>query len=327
MKARRLFRFFVVVVAVLLLNACGGGGGGGGESRTIADAAYDGVRDQAYLDAANAEILVLGAYGSPDIAEIVPLAVGGQESRVTPNTDFSDPFRLLTLFSQTAEELTRERQIQPQGLLVPAEECLNYPLGTLADTLTETTSSTTDKVSGTISYTNCDVGDGIILDGEVVVSASINLNTFDMHLSMTMNPLGYSDGLDTYSLTGRLTGDITSNLTVFDLAINMTLDTLSGEMYWLNNYAIHETDEFSGIRSTVAGRFYASDYGYVDFETDPLETIYVPYNTSESTYDGHLYFYGSSGSHANLWLGVNQGDYCINVFNQAGVVDLGTCAM
>jgi hypothetical protein len=308
-----------------MLNACGGGGGSGSQPPAIADAAYEGVRDQVYLEAANAEALILGAYGSPDIAEIVPLAAAEPASSVAPNTDFSDPFQLVTLFGQTAERLTQDWQVQTQALLVPAEECLNYPAGTLTDNLTESNDGTTDRISGTITYINCDVGDGIVLDGSTSISASINVNTLDMHLSMTMNPLGYSDGLETYSLIGVLAGDITSNLTVFDLTMNITLDTVAGPMYWLNDYVIHETDEFSGIRSTASGRFYASDYGYVDFETDPIETIYVPYNTSESTYDGLLYFYGSSGSHANLWLGVNQGDYCINVFNQSGVFDLGTC--
>lgn len=324
MKVRQTCRF-LCVVAGLVLSACGGGGGGGGETPAIADAAYDGIRDQAYLDAANAETLILGAYGSPDFAEIVPLAAVGQENLVTLNADFSDPFQLVTLFSQTAEKLTRDRQVQTQALLVPAEECLNYPEGTLTDNLTESTDGTTDRVSGTITYINCDVGDGIVLDGNVQISASINVNTLDMNLSMTMNPLGYSDGFETYSLIGSLAGDITSNLMVFDLTINMTLDTLTDAMYWLNDYVIHETDEFTGIRSTVSGRFYDSGYGYVDFETDPLQTIYEPYNTSESTYDGLLYFYGSSGSQANLWLGVNQEDYCINGINQSGAFDLGTC--
>ena len=64
--------------------------------------------------------------------------------------------------------------------------------------------------------------------------------------------------------------------------------------------------------------------GYVDFST--LETIFIPYNPFEATYDGLIKFIGSNKSYAYLWLGVNQNDYCINVFNASGVVNLGTCA-
>ena len=115
-----------------------------------------------------------------------------------------------------------------------------------------------------------------------------------------------------------------------DVTINMTLEEPSGKTYWLNNYKIHSLETFDpsatywGTQSTVSGRYYSNDHGYVDFVT--AEAVFVPFDEWAPVYDGLIKFTGSDGSHANLWLGVNRDDYCINVFNASGVVDIGTCA-
>lgn len=317
----------VLAATTLLLSACGGGGGGGGGDSVAspADAAYSGVRVLAYIDAANAETLVLGAYDDGDVGAIVPLSAANPDADV-PN--ISDPYKLSLLFDHAASLVNRDLQVRPQALLDPAQECLNYPAGTLSDTLVELAGDTTDTVSGDIYYSNCDVG-GAILNGTVHLSATLDLMTDAMTLSMTMNPLSYDDGVMNYALIGSYSGSMTTNAMgymVSQLTLNVTLRNSDGKTYWLNNYVIDETEEISGVRSTVRGRFYHNDYGYVDFLTDPVDTIFVPYNPSDSTYDGRIDYTGGSGSSAILWLGVNQGDYCINVFNASGVANIGTCA-
>lgn len=327
MTGKRM-NWLVLVAATVLVSACGGGGGGGddGAAVALADAAYTGVRTQAYIDANNAESLVLGAYGELDYGGIIPLSTESPAGIGTAGAN--DPYGLAIVFNQAAAQVRQKVQVQPLALLDPAQECLNYPAGTLSDTLVESVTDTTDTLSGTISYSNCDVG-GATLNGTVSLTASIDLATFDVTLAMTMNPLGYDDGLMSYTLTGDLSGSETTNASgymVSHLVFNLTVDDLAGHTYWLNNYVIDETEEPSGLRSTMRGRYYDNDYGYVDFVTDPLDTIFVPFNPTDSTYDGRLDFTGSSSSRATLWLGVNQSDYCINVFNASGVVDIGTCA-
>jgi hypothetical protein len=182
-------------------------------------------------------------------------------------------------------------------------------------------------VKGDIIYTNCDTGDGLILDGAVHLSMALNLETFLItNFSMTMNPIQADDGSMAFALFGMISGSETSDTSIH-ITFEITLDDLAGHTYWLNNYAINETLEINGLRSTMSGRFYDNDYGFVTFVTDPVDTIFIPYNPSDSTYDGRIDYTGSSSSRATLWLGVNQSDYCINVFNSSGVFDLGTCAL
>jgi hypothetical protein len=318
-----LRRKLVVLASVaFLMTACGGGGGGGGEATTPADAAYTGIRTQAYIDVNNAQALVLGAYGGVDYNQISPLSIASPD--VTPN----NPFGLTTLYKHVAALVNPEDQIKPQALLDPALECVNYPNGTLSDSLVESIDASTDTVSGSIFYSNCDTG-GVILNGTVTVTASMNLATNNMTLVMTLNPLSYDYGVTIFSLTGRYSGTMSTNIAgyqVSHLNLNMTLDDLAGQTYWLNDYVIDETEESTGVRSTVSGRYFHNDYGYVDFITDPNDKIFIPYNPLEPTYDGRLDYTGSNGSTATLWLGVNLNDYCINVFNVSGNVDLGTCA-
>ena len=317
----------------MVLASCGGGGGGGGGTLTItADEAYLGVRTAAYIDVTNAEALVLGAYSGFDAEDIIPLSVAHSDSTVNVtkvlSSEINDPFYLSTVFKQITTLVKEDSKVKPLALLNPSEECVNYPSGTLSDTLVESVNGTIDTVSGSIIYDNCDIGDGLILDGKATISASIDLQTDDLSLSMTMSPLDYDDGVTPFSLTGTISGTITTDTSGFlvsHLGVNVTLEDSFGQTFWLNNYELDETEEITGASSTVSGRFYAHDYGFVDFIT--LETIFVPYDPSASTYDGRLEFTGSSGSHATLWLGVNQNDYCINVSNASGTVDLGTCAL
>ena len=320
----------VLVLLVLFAGGCGGGGGGGGDDpiKPPADVAYSGIRTQAYIDSNNAEPLVLGAYGGVDISAISPLGTVSSSS-VESTATINNPFKLSIVFNHVANLVKPNDQIMLQSMLDPAQECLNYPAGSLTDNLVESTNDSTSTISGSISYINCDIG-GVILNGSVNLAASINLTTDDFTLSMTMNPIAYNDGSMSYTLIGDLSGSMVTNVSGFlvsHLALNITLDDLSGHTYWLNDYVIDETEEISGLRSIISGRFYENDYGFVDFVTDQVNTIFIPYNPLDSTYDGRIDYTGSSGSHATLWLGVNQSDYCINVFNSSGVVDIGTCAL
>jgi hypothetical protein len=333
LKNSREMVFALCFATAIFATACGGGGGGGGGDDAVApvltpaDVAYTGVRTEAYIDENNAEALVLGAFSGEDIEGIVPLATASTDATDVLTAKSSAPYNLSVVFKQIVAMVQPDAQIKTLALLDPAQECFNYPSGTLSDTLVESVSGTTNTLTGDIIYNNCDIG-GVILDGKVSLSASIDLLTDDLTLNMTMNPLGYNDGITNYSLTGTFSGTMTTDnfgFLVSHLDLDVTFDNLSGRTFWLNDYVIDETEETSGLRSTISGRFYEHDYGFVDFLTDPLETIFVPFNPLDSTYDGRIEYTGRLSSHATLFLGVNQDDYCIEVVNASGVVDLGTC--
>ena len=325
MKNYRKGWFVELAATAIFLTACGGGGGG--SDTDIAAANYSGIRTQAYLDENNAEALVLGAYGGMGYQNIIPLTAESLTLSDTSAAGIINPFNISTLTKKTVAMVKQNFEIKSQSLLDPAEICSNYPSGTTSDTLVESFSTTTVFMNGNITFSNCDM-EGVIYDGMVTISMSLDLQTFLVNkLSMTMNPLSINDGVTSYFMYGNISGTEStdnSGFLVSHLTLNMTLEALSGKKYWLNQYKIDDTEENTGTRSTISGRYYDNDYGYVDFST--LETIFIPYNPFEATYDGLIKFTGSNNSYANLWLGVNQNDYCINVFNASGVVNLGTCA-
>ncbi|PKN11910.1 MAG: hypothetical protein CVU69_09865 [Deltaproteobacteria bacterium HGW-Deltaproteobacteria-4] len=319
--------FVELAATVVFLTACGGGGGGGGSDTDHAASNYSGARTQAYLDANNAEALVLGAYGGMGYRNIIPLTAESLTLSDTSAAVIINPFNLSTLTQKTVEMVKQNFEIKPQSLLDPAEICSNYPSGTTSDTLVESFSATAVSMNGNITFSNCDM-EGVIYDGMVTMAMSLDLQTFLVDkLSMTMNSLSINDGVTSYVMYGNISGTESidnAGFLVSHLTLNVTLEGLSGKTYWLNQYKIDGTEENTGTRSSISGRYYDNDYGYVDFGT--LETIFIPYNPFEATYDGLIKFIGSNNSYANLWLGVNQNDYCINVFNASGVVNLGTCA-
>ena len=323
MKTLQTIWLLLLLAAILFyVPACGGGGGGGGEDKSIADEAYTGIRTQAYIDANNAEALVLGAYGAGDIGLIVPLATDEQGVE-----GFASPFILPSFFKKTTTLVRQDFGIKTLSLLSPTE-CLNYPLGTLSDTL----EVSGDTLEGEIYFENCEWIEGVIFDGTMGLKGSYDEkpDSIIFSVSMTMNPLFVNEGIEPVVIYGRIVGkektDEFGIMTISDhYDFNFTAENQSGQTFWLNNYVIDDFYEFSGLRETASGRYYDYNYGYVDFTT--VEDIFVPYNPTDPTYDGLLEYTGRDGTHANLWLGVNQDDYCINVFNASGwVVDIGTCA-
>jgi hypothetical protein len=312
----------VVLFLPLFLVSCGGGGGGG--SKDIASTAYTGERSLAYLDADNAEVLILGAYGGFEYDAIIPLSLEGPAAG---GTGIDDPYHLATLVEQVLRLAQPGTRVTPLDLFGPGELCSNYPEGYTTDTLRETSTG----IEGDINFFNCDVGDGfevIIFDGKM--SLSMDYDGDLLKLSMTVDPLYMDDGVDRYGLYGKLSATVHEYDMTGDITINMTLEEPSGKTFWLNNYKIHSLETFDpsnvywGTQSTVSGRYYSNDHGYVDFVTE--EVVFVPFDEFAPVYDGLIKLTGSDGSRANLWLGVNRDDYCINVFNAAGAVDIGTCA-
>jgi len=208
---------------------------------------------------------------------------------------------------------------------------LNYPAGTLTDTLVESVGANTASVSGAISYNNCDIG-GLVLTGDETVSATFNLQTGNINLTLTFVNLLADDGLEDIKLAGTIIGaffiDQTNGLPASDLTMDVTVTDAANKTFWMNNYKLKEWEEATGIRGLWGGRFYHHDHGYVDFVTDPSDRIFIPFDSLSPTYDGKLDFTGATQSRATLWLGVNAADYCINVYGSTGshLGDLGTCA-
>lgn len=323
-------RLLGAVALGLFLTSCGGGGGGG-STPGLDDQAYTGVRTEASINLNNAEPLVFGAFAGESVGTITPLVAAAKGGTVAGPS----PLLAVELANLVIGQLTKRLAAQPAAYLDPATECVNYPAGTLTDTLVESLdgSGTVGTLRGTVTYNNCDVG-GVILDGPMAVLATLYLLSGDMSLELTLDHLHGDDGVAPATLVGYISGtDGTDPQTlqpITHLAISLTMiDDATGKGGWLKNYGIDETQEATGYRSLMSGRYFHHDYGYVDFSTDPADTIFIPFDTTASTYDGRLDFTGAELSRATLWLGTNATAYCINVFGITGnyLGDLGTCAL
>lgn len=317
---------------VLAMTACGGGGGGGSSSPSLASQAYTGTRTQSTFNLNNAEVLIFGAIEGQAIGGITPLNAESTPADNNLGHAGISPPEIALLARQAAEQAWATlSQVQTSALLNPAEECLNYPAGTLSDTLVESVVANTGRVSGTISYTNCNVG-GLFLTGNETVSVTINLQTGDISLAMTFQDLLVDDGVESFNLAGTMDGsffiDQTHGVPASDLTMNVTVTDTLNKTFWMNNYQLEEWEEPTGIRGIWSGRFYHHDHGFVDFVTDPADSIFIPFDRFSPTFDGKLNFTGATQSRATLWLGVNADDYCINVFGNTGahLGDLGACS-
>lgn len=324
------WQLLVMTCVGLTVVACGGGGGS--SSPSLASQAYTGQRTQATFSLANAEALVLGAIEGQEVGGITPLSTESTPVGNSRKATGLSPWELVLLARNAAEQTWATLpQVQPSALLNPAEECLNYPAGTLSDTLVESTGTNTASVSGTISYSNCDIG-GLVLTGNETVSATFNLQTGNINLSLTFVNLQADDGLEDIKLAGTIIGvffiDQANGFPASDLTMDVTVTDAVNKTFWMNNYKLKEWEEAAGIRGLWSGRFYHHDHGYVDFVTDPTDRIFIPFDSLSPTYDGKLDFTGATQSRATLWLGVNAADYCINVYGNTGahLGDLGTCA-
>jgi hypothetical protein len=250
----------------------------------------------------------MGGYSGGEFGGIVPLAA----SPGANGAKIKDPFKLETLLKQTAALVKQNFQISPQSLFTPWELCENYPDGYTDDTL----ELESNGASGDIIYTNCDAGDGVIIDGTMSLSVTlVDNNTFKF--KATMDPLYFDDGSLSAALYGRISGKIDElPQPVEQYTYEITVDDLTGHTYWINDYTEDLSKVNFGTEIKISGRYYDSDYGYVDLTTPVTIFILDEYNIG--TYDGLIDYTGRDGSHATLSLGPNENDYCINGSNASG---------
>jgi hypothetical protein len=306
---------FICLFILLMVVGCGSGGGD--NDNTITHDGYSGLSTQSYIDVDNALTLTEGA----------DLGLYGLYS-------------LPKLLKKTVSLVMQKLQASPKSLFPYGETCINYPNGTTSDSLQQFGSGSIVTINGNVDFDNCAFGEYVgsevvIFDGTVSVSATYDTSAALMTMfEMTMSAIqaDYYEGSAPFNLIGRMAGSESyadvSGYQVFDYTIEVTLNDVLGNSYWLNDYHIIDTfDENSfGTSTLFSGRYYDNEYGYVDFSTN--EPIFVPdYPVSRTPYSGLVEYTGSDGSMATILLWGIYGDQCINGSNLSGDFVLGSCTL
>ncbi len=243
-----------IFLAFTMLTACGGGGGGGG------GATYTGSTSPAELTATNVDVIAKES-----------IQVGSMGSM--GNISFSKP---------GGESLANGPLYATLAKMARDAAQVNYATETFSDTIsgdcggsasfTMTIDDVTYDFSGSMTFNNYCLA-GTIMSGSVSFTGSVNQNTNELTMTMTLKNISGQSMGESYTLSGTIKTVIgsTSATMTMDLVVK---DNVTSKVYKMENYTL----SVSGSYVDISGRFYYPDYGYVTISTPTA--FYYPYGAS-----------------------------------------------
>lgn len=264
--------FLGLASSVLVLAACGGGGGGGGGGPTV-PASYTGLTNQAVLTNGNALILVGGAWDggvvSDGAAGVVPL---------TSQTKAKVPVVLLKFTGQLKDLVLQtrptDRAVAQLAVAVPIDPLIGNCGGSA--TFTMDLNEVNGAFTGQITFDNyCTLGaPNSVVAGVLSFSGQANpLDGFVSLLELGFNSLTLSDATSNPSFSRTITEGTASftfaadSLSEVDSLNYVLRDNLQPKTYWVNDYVMLITYGQVSDEVGLSGRYYNSDFGYVDIST------------------------------------------------------------
>jgi len=271
----------MLVLGVTALAACGGGGGGNGGGLS-----YTGSQSPAAVSAANAEAISLGAYEGAELGA---------------STDFVSDIQPAAATLQVAVDLIeggagQGRLFKPGSAQIGAMQSrmMSGPCGGQA-TLTGDAGQD-GTFSGSLSFQDF-CSENMMLRGSMSFSGIIDSGTQAMEFSMNFDSLAMStegrqvvlDGSTLWSIAGSGDASVTMNMMLFDELEQKTCKT--------EDMVVTLSGGAGYVDSTLSGRYYDPDHGYVDIATElAVRTELLAAAPSQ----GILRFTGAGGSAARL---------------------------
>lgn len=259
----------------LLMCACGGGGGGGGG--VVVPATYSGITTQAVLTSDNAQAIVLGAWDGGrlpgDVFDAVPLShISAYSGSDAGWLDLAGQLKNLAL-----KTIPTPQQVLPLVLII--DEPLIPDCGGTGTAMI-TVDEATGTFSGPLNFVDfCTFGEGgveTIWNGTMRIEGRLNVSDLSLiFLTMRFIDLNIADNSMDVALTeGHLTFTPTPGGTGETLSGNYVLrDNVTLDTFWINNYVIRVTYGLPNDTATLTGRYYDSDYGFVDITNPTLLTV------------------------------------------------------
>jgi len=241
------------------LSACGGGGGGSSASP------YTGLTTPAVVTAANADNIARQAFQGGDLGANATLSPA-RSGDTRPVAERPIALTLVRLLSGAANAAFSS----PVAVRVPR------PRSTASDTLfdglggrvdyTLNVNDQTGAFTGTFSFTNFHGDAGGVIDGPVSVSGQYVQGVGITGILFIFQSVRIVDGAEDVTAIGTV--DLVSGAgggsAILDIVF---VDNASRKTVWLSNVTLFETIGSGYIDTTLSGRIYLHDYGYVDMAT------------------------------------------------------------
>ncbi len=260
----RFFRLLLTILfaAIVSIGCSSSDDGDGGDGAGATTPIYTGSRNQANINQQNAEDIMESAFDSYNSASGFRQVLEYEEDRGGIGMPFSLALYdvLLKSANQTEGNLTNHRVA-----LSEANETYTGNCGGLF-TIYINDDDQTGDFTGNINFNNfCEAGTTI--SGPTDISGEVNLDTVDIEwirFSFSLITITYYDG--TSNMAGELSlarnGD--TDIMVMDIVMK---DTNSSQTFMYDDYTTEVTQGDSYTQFTISGRFYHSDYGYVNIST------------------------------------------------------------
>lgn len=282
----------LLIAPILFLSACGGGGGSPATPATPS-VVYDGLLTAATIDNTNARNIAVSFYGAADPGQTYS-AIGAVITPITDETTVNNFSNLIHTLAQSINPTTPQDNIAVgvtvNGILLG--QC-NGAVHSEESTFSTNYNETTQNFTGTVNFNNfrsCAGG----LSGPATISGHMNnFNEID-DLTISFASLRFTGPGKNWELSGSFSYNSPSygNYTI---AMNFDVLTNNSDIYRLENYNIVYDGNGPSANVIISGRFYHSEYGYVDISTltgTPMTLTYV----SEYPTQGVVKLTGANGT-------------------------------
>jgi len=274
-------------MTAFFVTGCGGGGGGGTSGIT-----YSGVTTAAEVSQTNAADLadtaIYGATSSDTfVLSQAPISDTGEQNGVYP-------LKLAKTLTSVANRI--DYDAMPTELSNKAKQSYSDTMPGMCAGSARISMSIDDvsgNFSGSMTFSNLDDCDGVILNGPVTLSGSINLSTFDF-TTMTFNFKQLSSTTDqgTETLSGTVVVQ-TIGLFGYQSTMNMVFQDNTDKTFKLENYVTTLDESSDPATATITGRAYHPEYGYVNITTPTTLQIH---SFDDNPYAGVIQLTGANGS-------------------------------
>ena len=281
-------------VACCSLVCCGGSGGDDGGTGASPGLTYSGVTTQAVVTTGNAQNLASnameagsGGAGSSGIAALVSASNGedGREGAFFMGLAMVMESSVAKMDQQSAAEQNPFSAVRSGADTCPGGCGGNYSYNIQADT-------DTGVFSGTLVFNGyCE--NGITLNGSASFSGMVNMSLRQVEsCTMTFNSITGMSNAESATMGGQVYLAVSGATTMITMDM-MVRDDSDGRVCKIENYQMDITDRGTYAEITLNGRYYDSDYGYVDLETTEA---FLASEANDYPHAGKLVLNGENGA-------------------------------
>ncbi len=288
--------FISTVFTAALLAACGGGGGsdGGGTSGT-SGITYTGPTSAAPITGANANTLAKTALFSNSATGVSVFKTGATSSNTAADTTLAAMIKTLSRLPQQINLNKTQVTQASRAVFTPPAPITGSCGGSF--TYSFNVDDTTGSFTGSLIFSSFCEDVNNVINGTITASGTVDVNTEEfISFSMTFSSLSINDAGTAMTFNGTMTVSFPDvNTTLFTMSMDAT--DSNGVSVRINNFAVQTTDNGTYETISVSGRFFHSQYGYVNLSTlTPMNVTLI----GDYPYSGVLLLTGANGTRAQL---------------------------